>query len=161
MVEAVRRTREGPLVVEVLRQGVMVDGRRMNLVVSRCEGHYRISAWDLIHGSTYEGFCYEEEVRVLLNENNLWNNEIKPYQYESVARLLVARLRLIFSPEDEDAIRSVDNGGITSVYIAPSRRRGVINASSHFDRSLRDQSSVLTKYRQIKQHRHLSNKCAY
>lgn len=154
LVDENKRQMDGPVVREVLRQGVRVGGRMFTAVVSRCEGEYKIVAYDVVRASVYEGFCYSDEVLLLLAEHRVEHGElVRPYQKEAVARVILSRLKMAFIASDDDVDLSTDGVLRRYVWLSAARNRVEVGKTGRlFDRSLQDQSAMLDKYRRVLRH---------
>jgi hypothetical protein len=111
--------------------------------------------------SVYEGYCYKDKVMSAVEEHNRRITDlrlrerdgIKYYQYEAIADLLLSRLRMVFLPEDNDAVFEPTEPGVTYLYITAPRKKGVVGSTAKLDRTLRDQSWIVAKYNKIKARR--------
>jgi hypothetical protein len=173
--EDARRAADGAQVVEVLQAGVRVEGRVMNAVVSRCEGHFKVTGYDLVRCAVYEAFVYRDEVAAILDQHNRDMSpgaatRVRAYQVEAVARVLLGRLRMVTLPGDRRAAdrhrssSSDDTGAndlvntlrgriwgsdLIRVYLSGPRQMGAVDGSAGLDRTLQDQAWALTKYQKL------------
>jgi hypothetical protein len=65
-----RRLALGPEVIEMLRRGVEISGRRVTLVIYRCGNNYKCLGEDLLNNLRYDGHVYAPELPAILDDHN-------------------------------------------------------------------------------------------
>lgn len=155
----IKRRLLGADVTEMMRQGVVIDGLLLTLVIYRSGLNYRLLAQDVVNNCEYNGNVWAQDMAAFLDEYNLQypgsslvakQMRVMPWQHTRVVALLAANLSLttkITAATKQLGAASTRNP-LTLVFMKDASGYG-IEHTKNLQRGLKDQANILRRLQRM------------